>query len=44
MMMYSDHAHMCEYCRERFLCPLDKRECKIEWKTSHNDHHLALLY
>jgi hypothetical protein len=41
-MMYSDHAHICEYCRERFSCPIDKRECKIEWKTSHNDHHLAL--
>jgi hypothetical protein len=41
-MMYSDHAHMCEYCRERFSCPIDKRECRIEWKTSHNDHHLAL--
>lgn len=42
MMVYSDHAHMCEYCRERFPCPLDKRECKIDWKTSHNDHHLAM--
>lgn len=38
----SDHSHMCEYCSERFSCPLDKHECKIGWRTSHNDHYLAL--
>ncbi|MGI0006212.1 MAG: hypothetical protein ACREAO_07990 [Nitrososphaera sp.] len=42
MSFGSDHSHMCEYCSERFSCPLDKHECKMEWKTGHNDHHLAL--
>ena len=42
MIVDSDHAHMCEYCRERFPCPLDKHDCKIERKTTHTGHYLAL--
>ncbi len=38
----SDHSHMCEYCSERFSCPLEKYECKMGWRTGHNDHYLAL--
>lgn len=41
-MMASDHSHLCEYCSERFSCPLEKGICRIEWRTSHNDHFLAL--
>jgi hypothetical protein len=42
MRFESDHSHMCEYCSERFSCPLEKHECKMEWKTGHNDHYLAM--
>ncbi|AIF84450.1 hypothetical protein NTE_02398 [Candidatus Nitrososphaera evergladensis SR1] len=38
-----DHAHRCVYCNELYSCPLDKRDCKISWKTDHNDHYLALV-
>ncbi|AIF82184.1 hypothetical protein NTE_00102 [Candidatus Nitrososphaera evergladensis SR1] len=42
MSFASDHSHMCEHCSERFSCPIEKHECKMQWRTSHNDHYLAL--
>lgn len=42
MSFESDHSHMCEYCSERFSCPLEKHECRIDWKTGHNDHYPAM--
>ncbi len=42
MMVYSDPLHMCECCMERFPCPVDKHDCRIEWETFHTNHYLAL--
>jgi hypothetical protein len=39
---YADHNHLCGDCMDVYPCPLEKRHCKMEWRTSHNDHFLAL--